>query len=93
MSRLEKLGNTDLTGLYHLDPTERAHRLADLQSLLETCLQYGMEKDRLAAHTFELVCVYAVQCATPFMVGLIYGNWHWFLSDRDICMNVSCGIK
>lgn len=92
MSRLEKLGNTDLTALYHLDPTERAHRLADLQSLLETCLQYGMEKDRLAAHTFELVCMDPVQCQflpLPWPHSGIAILLPW---GRGTCMNVP-GIR
>lgn len=57
VERLDQIGRSDLTALYSMDPTERAHRLADIQSLLETCLQYGNEKDRLAAQTYDMVCM------------------------------------
>jgi hypothetical protein len=55
VNRLEEIAKGDLTSLYRMETTERAHRLADLQSLLETMLQYGNEKDRLAAQTYDLV--------------------------------------
>lgn len=55
INELEQVANSDLTTLFMMDPNERAHRLAELQSLLESCLSHGLEKDRLAAQTYELV--------------------------------------
>lgn len=55
VERLDMIGHSDLTQLYSLDTVERQHRLAEIQSLLETCLQYGMEKERIAAQTYEMV--------------------------------------